>query len=65
LIAEQLPLLPVQQVRQLGDVGYAGSGRSRRMDDTALIRSDVHRRSRGSVGVSRMSGAKSQTANGG
>ena len=41
LIAEQLPLLPVQQLRQLGDVGYAGSGRSHRMDDTALIRSDV------------------------
>src|SRR5712671_3028989 len=41
LIAEQLPLLPVQQIRQLGDVGYAGSGRSHRMNDTALVRSDV------------------------
>src|SRR5271169_7191160 len=41
LIAEQLPLLPVQQLRQLGDVGYAGSGRAHRMDDTALIRSAV------------------------
>src|SRR5258705_2419838 len=40
LIAEDFPLLPVQQVRQLGDVGYAGSGRSDRMDDTALIRAD-------------------------
>jgi hypothetical protein len=29
LITEQLPLLPVQQIRQLGDVGYAGCGRSR------------------------------------
>src|ERR1039457_2642064 len=29
LIAEQLPLLPVQQIRQLGDVGYAGSGSNR------------------------------------
>src|ERR1700758_2944999 len=38
LIAEDFPLLPVQQVRQLGDVGYAGSGRSDRMDDTAFIR---------------------------
>src|ERR1700693_3026991 len=36
LIAEDFPLLPVQQVRQLGDVGYAGSGRSDRMDDTAF-----------------------------
>src|ERR1700687_5493441 len=41
LIAEDFPLLPVQQVRQLGDVGYAGSGRSDRMDDTAFIRADV------------------------
>jgi hypothetical protein len=41
LIAEQLPLLPVQQIRQLGDVGYAGSGRSHCMHDTALVRSDV------------------------
>src|SRR5712671_2587717 len=41
LIAEDFPLLPVQQVTQLGDVGYAGSGRSDRMDDTAFIRADV------------------------
>src|SRR3984893_417542 len=41
LSAEDFPLLPVQQVRQLGDVGYAGSGRSERMDDTAFIRADV------------------------
>src|SRR6267142_3212880 len=41
LITEQLPLLPVQQIRQLGDVRYAGSGRSHRMHDTARIRSDV------------------------
>src|SRR5208283_4455912 len=41
LIAEQLPLLPVQQIRQLGDVGYAGGGRSHRMDDTTLVRTDV------------------------
>src|SRR5208283_789681 len=41
LIAEQLAFLPVQQVRQLGDVGYAGSGRPHRMDDAALICSDV------------------------
>jgi hypothetical protein len=30
LIIRQRALLPVQQVRQLGDVGYAGSGRSDR-----------------------------------
>src|SRR5271167_80195 len=41
LIAEQLALLPVQQLWQLGDVCYAGSGRSHGVDDTALIRSDV------------------------
>src|ERR1700694_2329076 len=41
LIAEQLPLLPMHQIRQLGDVGYAGSGGSQRMNDTALVRSDV------------------------
>src|SRR5208283_3120462 len=41
LIAEQLPLLTMQQLRQLGDVGYPGVGRSHRMDDPALIRSDV------------------------
>jgi hypothetical protein len=46
LIAEDFPLLPVQQVRQLGDVGYAGSGRSDRMDDTAFIRADVQPSSR-------------------
>ena len=28
LVAKDFPLLPVQQVRQLGDVGYAGRGRS-------------------------------------
>jgi hypothetical protein len=36
LIAEDFPLLPVQQIRQLGDVGYAGCGRSHRMHDTTL-----------------------------
>src|ERR1700693_3766687 len=41
LIAEQLSLLPVQQIRQLGDVGYPGIGRSHSVDDTALVRSDV------------------------
>src|SRR3984957_16780368 len=41
LVAKDFPLLPVQQVRQLGDVGYAGSGRSDRVDDTAFIRADV------------------------
>ena len=41
LIAEHLPLLPMQQVRQLRDVGYAGVGRSHGMDDTAPVRTDV------------------------
>src|ERR1700740_2416898 len=41
LIAEDFPLLSVQQVRQLSDVGDCGVGRSHRMYDTALIRSDV------------------------
>jgi len=41
LIAEDFPLLSVQQVRQLSDVGDCGVGRSHRMHDTALIRSDV------------------------
>src|SRR5208282_4860375 len=37
LIAEQLALLPVQQVRQLGDVGYPGIGRSHGVDDPARV----------------------------
>src|ERR1700676_2834330 len=41
LIAEDFPLLSVQQVRQLSNVGDCGVGRSHRMHDTALIRSDV------------------------
>src|ERR1700693_4731407 len=41
LIAEDFPLLSVEQVRQLSNVGDCGVGRSHRMHDTALIRSDV------------------------
>ena len=40
LVAEDFPLLSVQQVGQLRNVGNAGRGRSHRMHDTALVRAD-------------------------
>src|ERR1700728_2129371 len=41
LVAEDFPLVSVQQLRQLRNVSYAGSGRSHRMHDAAPIRADV------------------------
>jgi len=41
LIAEHLSLLPVQQLRQLSDIGDRGIGRSHGMDDAVLISADV------------------------
>src|SRR5271170_1871922 len=41
LITEDLALLPVQQLRQLSDIGNRGIGRSNGMHDAALVGSNV------------------------